>query len=126
MPNVVFVDDAGVIRYTKFGGFDIRKPEHRQLAERFVSSPDLDELERQAEASLGLEDRATRDHFQQGLAFYREGQVDAALAEWRRCLILEPNNWIVRKQIWAIENPERFYAGDVDLNWQREQLARDG
>lgn len=38
---------------------------------------------------------------------------------------LFPKNWIVRKQIWALENPERFYDGKVDYGWQKEQLARE-
>lgn len=124
VPNVLFIDEANIIRYTKFGGFDIRKPAHRQLAERFVTSPDLAELERQAEGNSGLQDSATRTYFRQGLAHYREGEVEAALAAWRQCVALEPDNWIIRKQIWAIENPDRFYAGDVDFDWQREQIAQ--
>lgn len=124
VPNVIFVDDAGIIRYTKFGGYDIRKPEHREIAERFITNPDLAELERLAEEGSGLETIAAKDHFQRGLARYRDGQVDAAVSEWRRCVALEPENWVIRKQIWAIENPKRFYSGDVDFDWQREQIAQ--
>ncbi len=25
------------------------------------------------------------------------------------------------KQIWAVENPERFYEGGIDWGWQRRQ-----
>ncbi len=38
-------------------------------------------------------------------------------------MALVPENRIVRKQIWAIENPERFYEGMVDFDWQKEQIA---
>ena len=41
-----------------------------------------------------------------------------------RGLELNPDNYLIRKQIWAVENPERFYEGDVDYNWQREQTAK--
>ena len=37
---------------------------------------------------------------------------------------LNPNNYLIRKQIWAVEHPERFYKGDVDYSWQKEQMAR--
>ncbi len=32
------------------------------------------------------------------------------------------DNWIIRKQVWAIENSERFYAGDIDSSWQAIQI----
>ena len=37
--------------------------------------------------------------------------------------MLDPSNWIIHKQIWAVENPDKFYEGNVDYNWQRQQLA---
>ncbi len=40
----------------------------------------------------------------------------------KRACPLEPDNFIIRKQLWAIEHPENFYDGDVDYAWQREQL----
>ena len=46
------------------------------------------------------------------------------MAEWRRGMQLEPDNYIIRKQIWAVQNPDRFYAGEVDYAWQKEQMAQ--
>jgi hypothetical protein len=124
VPNAVFVDDAGLIRYAKFGGFDIRKSEHRQLAEGFATSPNLEMLEQQAEDARGFESDEALAHFRRGLARYKAGDVETALREWRLGIALEPDNWIIRKQVWAIEHPERFYAGDVDFDWQREQIEQ--
>jgi len=42
---------------------------------------------------------------------------------WREAVAIEPENWIIRKQIWAIEHPERFYAGEVDFDWQAAQIT---
>ena len=39
VPNGIFVDENGVIRYTKFGGFEIRKPEFARLAEAWAGGP---------------------------------------------------------------------------------------
>lgn len=122
VPNAVFVDEKGVIRYTKFGGFDIRKPEHRQLAERFVSA-ESQSTEKEEERSGGFVSDEARVHFDRGLALFHRGQVEDAVAEWRKGLTHEPENWIIRKQIWAIEHPDKFYAGDVDFDWQREQIS---
>ena len=44
---------------------------------------------------------------------------------WRRGRDLDPGNYLIRKQIWAVENPDKFYNGDVDYDWQREQTARE-
>lgn len=122
VPNAVFVDEAGIIQYVKFGGFDIRKPEDRQRAEQFAAA---DQLLPAAGARVvdGFVSEAARTHFNNGLALFRQGDRKQAVAEWRKGLAYEPENWIIRKQIWAIEHPDKFYNGDVDFDWQREQIA---
>lgn len=55
---------------------------------------------------------------------YRDGEVNEAVTLWRQGLELDPDNYIIHKQIWAVENPDKFYAGDVDYAWQREQTAK--
>ena len=37
-----------------------------------------------------------------------------AVAEWRKALALDPKNWIIHKQIWAVEYPDKFYDDNVD------------
>ena len=63
-------------------------------------------------------------YFRQGVRLFQEGRVQEAIAEWRKGVKLEPDNYLIRKQIWAVENPDRFYAGSVDYDWQREQRAK--
>ncbi|MBV7338609.1 tetratricopeptide repeat protein [Chloroflexi bacterium TSY] len=123
VPNAVFVDEAGIVRYTKFGGFDIRKAEDRQLADDFISRAEAGSLDAEAKDANGFESQEAFDHFYQGLELYRAGNAQSAIEEWRKAIKLEPDNWIIRKQVWAMENPERFYAGPVDFDWQREQIA---
>jgi len=53
------------------------------------------------------------------------GDKPAAAGALREALKTDPKNWIIHKQIWAIEHPERFYEGPVDFRWQREQLRRE-
>ena len=48
-----------------------------------------------------------------------------AIAELKRAYVLDPKNWLIRKQLWAIENPGMFYDGKVDYRWQKEQMARE-
>ena len=62
------------------------------------------------------------EHYREGLGLYRQGRVDEAVAAWRRGVAVQPDNYVIRKQIWAVENPDRFYEGQVDYAWQKEQL----
>lgn len=52
-----------------------------------------------------------------------EDRLDDAKAALARGFELEPDNWLIRKQRWALNQPDRFYAGDIDLAWQDEQRA---
>jgi hypothetical protein len=58
------------------------------------------------------------------MTLYRGGKVEQAMAEWRKGVEIEPDNFIIRKQVWAVENPDKFYSGDVDYDWQKEQMDR--
>lgn len=55
----------------------------------------------------------------------RLGRPEDATVQLRRALARDSSNWLVRKQIWAIQHPERFYDGPVDFHWQREQLKKE-
>jgi tetratricopeptide (TPR) repeat protein len=65
-------------------------------------------------------------HFLSGEILLRLDKKEAALSKLRQARDLDPENWRIRKQIWAIENPDKFYTGDSpDFGWQREELARE-
>ena len=40
-------------------------------------------------------------------------------------MVLAPDNWLIRKQLWALETPDVFYEADVDYVWQKEQIVRE-
>jgi len=71
---------------------------------------------------MGDEHDQANSLFRQGEAAYRTGDAARAIELWRRAVELEPDNFIIRKQIWALENPEKFYDSDVDYAWQRDQM----
>ena len=77
----------------------------------------------QSAGVLDAEHSQANATFREGLDLYKAGKIGEALTRWRQGLELDPDNYLIRKQIWAVENPERFYEGDVDYNWQREQFA---
>ncbi len=63
--------------------------------------------------------------FQLGLTLLEIGKKTEAMAEWRKALALDPKNWIIHKQIWAVEHPDKFYDGNVDYGWQKAQLEAE-
>lgn len=63
--------------------------------------------------------------FQLGLTLLKIGKKTEAMEEWRKALALDPKNWIIHKQIWAVEHPDKFYDGNVDYGWQKAQLEAE-
>lgn len=63
--------------------------------------------------------------FQLGLTLLEIGKKAEAMKEWRKALALDPKNWIIHKQIWAVEHPDKFYDGNVDYGWQKAQLEAE-
>jgi peroxiredoxin len=172
LPNGYYIDERGVIRYLKVGGFDIRDDINRKIIEDLISDKwskqpirvherprlsfkkEITELKRQIKAStrgiekrlklcellvktdqykkaakefdaiLAVQPKNTRALFARGAVALRLKKVRDALGFWRRAFSLEPNNWVIRKQLWALETPERFYPR-IDHNWQNERIRKD-
>jgi hypothetical protein len=68
---------------------------------------------------------AALDRFAAGVAAHADGDDAEALRLWREALEIDPENFLVRSQIWALEHPERFWPV-VDREWQEQQLMREG
>ena len=122
VPNGVLVDEDGKVVYQKFGGFDIRKAETRKLVEAWLSTGKTVGAESTARIEV---DARVLTLFDEGLALLRAGDTDGARAKWREASVLDPDNYVVHKQLWSIENPERFYGERVDMAWQKDQLAHN-
>ncbi len=52
-------------------------------------------------------------------------ESNTALSLLKGALQLDSGNWLIRKQIWAIQDPDRFYDGPIDFEWQKQQLQKD-
>lgn len=72
--------------------------------------------------TAGFRTKEATLRFDFAAALYSAGNREGALRQMRAASRLEPSNFIVLKQIWAIENPDRFYGGPVDFAWQEERL----
>jgi tetratricopeptide (TPR) repeat protein len=86
------------------------------------SSEALAELE----AAAKLEPKSAEIPFAWGVALLRQNRKDEALAKLRHARDLDPDNWRIRKQIWAVEHPDKFYSSESpDFGWQKQQLEQE-
>lgn len=63
--------------------------------------------------------------FQLAIVLLSNNKKGDAIAELKKAFQLDPENWLIRKQLWAIETPEAFYDGNVDYGWQKAQMERE-
>lgn len=126
VPNGVLVDADGVVRYANYGDFSVEQAADRAVVERFASGEDPGES---PEATMPYDlDAAERGLVATKLRLGRLldslGQRVEAVAEWRAALRYDPENLVIRKQIWAVLHPEKFHP-TIDWAWQEEQFARE-
>ena len=120
VPSGVFVDVEGAVRYRHVDDFDIGDPRVRWNLERFLAGEETD-----PPAVDGRMDAAALERFAYGAELYADGRTEEALAVWREALALDPDNFVIRSQIWAVEHPEHFWPV-VDREWQALQLLKEG
>ncbi len=123
IPNLFLIEADGTVAFKELGTFNVREPAKRAIVDRWVETGTTDD--RGNSEDIDGSHALANAHFLFGQQFYKRGLTREALAEWRKGVALEPDNYNIRKQIWAIENPDRFYDGKVDYDWQDEQLAKD-
>lgn len=124
VPNGFLIDEQGIVQYAKRGTFDIRRVEIASIIERWMAGPSLNKALDDAGAALGDEHSEAINLFREGLILFREHDIDGAVEKWGHAIELEPGNYIIRKQIWAVQEPDRFYSGNVDYAWQKEQMEK--
>ena len=108
---------------------NVADKETLMMLEKWLSDPDynavlLRDMKRSEDPGNQTITEATV-RFQLGLVLLETGKKQEAMDEWRKALALDPQNWIIHKQIWAVEHPDKFYNGDVDYGWQKTQLESE-
>ena len=116
IPNGFFIDESGELKYRYVSGFDIKEPGVVEEVLAFAANGEVP-----AEGNTGLV--SDFDYFERGLAQYKAGNLQEAKRIWLEGGKAEPDHWNLRKQLWAVENPDKFYDGPVDYGWQKEQIA---
>jgi len=127
IPNGIFLDEEGIIRYRKFGGFNAENPEDVAAIQRLIDGEveQIDLAPAAAPYHLAVAERARVDaQMRLGAQQFAQGARDEAIASWTTALHLDPQNLTIRKQIWMATYPERFHP-DIDFAWQQGQLAHE-
>jgi hypothetical protein len=127
VPNGLLVDATGILRFKQFGGFDIRKAENRAQVESFIarSYPAVDAARMEnIHAETPNTGHSWEMHFQAGVRWLESGNQREAALELREALLLDPTNFLVRKQLWRTLHPDKF-GEQIDLQWQKEQIERE-
>ena len=124
VPNGIFLDESGIVRFAKFGGFEARDAQDVAAIEKLLAAPAAAVGPSGAARLPSSTPTPTRQWFQRGVQALAKGDRAAAARYWRQALALDPNNLVIRKQIWALEHPEQFYPR-INFDWQRRQLAEE-
>jgi hypothetical protein len=118
VPNGWVIDADGVIRFRHIGGFDIRRPEAADAVEAVLTGAATSS----SSVPPGPHEAAMRVF--QGVRLLRQGKPRAAVDAWVRAAEADPENRLVRKQVWHLLYPDRFEP-QVDFAWQKAQMERE-
>lgn len=128
VPNGIFLDEQGTIRLLK-QGFHVTKEEHVQAVEQLLRK-EVEQVELEdtyynpTDASSDLEMQLAQTKFKLGVEYAKQDKKEEALKELDEALLLDPENFLIRKQRWYIRHPEKF-APTIDVEWQQQQLERE-
>jgi tetratricopeptide (TPR) repeat protein len=126
VPNGVLVDTDGMIRWAKYGGFSVDNAEDLETVRRFFVGEQIEPYE-MPDAPYELTAARSREVerlVRRGHELLSDGRNDDAVQAWQQALKLDPENLVIRKQIWAARYPERFHPV-IDWDWQKRQLAEE-
>lgn len=128
VPNGLFIDKNGVIRLIK-QGFRVNDEQHNQaVIDLIVGNKDKVELEDQYFTSninvSDMDSKLASKKYKLGMEYAKNGEKDSLLEELEEALQLDPNNFLIRKQLWYIRFPEKF-SPTIDTDWQQEQLKKE-
>ncbi len=125
IPNGIFLNEQGSVRFAKLGGFSVaNEPDVAAIEHVLAAGAAGQGAGSPKGASASRDVGAQNATIGRGLDLLRRGDRAGAVDAWRAALAADPDNYVIRKQIWAVEHPERFYP-TIDFGWQKEQLARE-
>ncbi len=126
VPNGIYIDEEGTIRLIK-EGFKVDEPDHvkavEQLINQEVEKVEFDDGKTSNEQS-DLQLQLAQTKFKLGMEYAKQKRNVDALRELDDAILLDPDNFTIRKQRWYIRYPQKF-GTDIDFGWQKEQLKKE-
>ncbi|WP_053362318.1 redoxin domain-containing protein [Bacillus sp. FJAT-27251] len=128
VPNGIFIDKEGTIRLLK-QGFHVTNQDHVDAVKKLIRGEvEKVELEDQyytpSNAPGSLELQLAQTKFKLAMEYSKRGDKEAALKELDEALLLDPDNFLIRKQRWYIRHPEKF-SPTIDVEWQQQTLREE-
>jgi tetratricopeptide (TPR) repeat protein len=97
---------------------------HLRLGQTLIGQNRLDEAKPHLEQSRTLLPKSPKPlAFLATIAIQRNNKSEA-LKLLNQALKLDPQNYVIRKQRWQLEFPEKFHPS-IDWGWQREQMKKE-
>ena len=126
VPNGIFIDEEGTIRLLK-EGFKVENPDHvkavEQLIDKEVEKVEFDDSRRDS-GQTDLQLQLAQTKYKLGMEYAKQNRDEEALKELDDAILLDPDNFTIRKQRWYIRYPEKFGA-EIDFDWQQGQLKKE-
>ncbi|WP_235848423.1 tetratricopeptide repeat protein [Litchfieldia alkalitelluris] len=73
---------------------------------------------------INLEKQLSETKFKLGMEYWKNGKKEEALHELDEALLLDTDNFLIRKQRWYIRYPEKF-SPTIDIEWQQIELKKE-
>ena len=125
VPVGILLDAQGLLA-RPVGMVDIRDTVFQRELEEWVTSgilpPVWQEGSSRESISLSPSEQQSDEHLQNAVKHLDNNDRGAALEELQEAVALDPENWLIRKQSWAIESPQAFYDSEVDYEWQKSRI----
>ncbi|MDN7242331.1 tetratricopeptide repeat protein [Planococcus sp. N028] len=71
-----------------------------------------------------LQQQLAQTKYKLGMEYAKQGRDQEALKELDDACLLDPDNFIIRKQRWYIRYPEKFSPA-IQFEWQQGQLEKE-
>ncbi len=126
VPNGIFLDEEGTIRMIK-EGFKLDNPENLQAVEQLIRK-EVEKVEFEGSgkksAEPDLQQQLAQTKYKLGMEYAKQGKNEEALRELDDAVLLDPDNFTIRKQRWYIRFPEKF-SPVIEVEWQQAQLEKE-
>ena len=124
VPNLLIFDENLILKFKCIANINILKNEHKLLVEDWIETGNVETLNNINSKPGSIPAKESVNVLREGNKILETGQGDVKQL-LKNMVSDDPENFIFRKQYWAINNPEKFYSGKIDTDWQRKKLENN-